>query len=183
MHLTIQRTIRLAIAIAGIGIVSFAQKTPSVDDAKRAVETTLQEIWKRGGTNGKRTVLFQEVRAGRASSEGKYPFQATLTVHDQDAGYPPNGYFGRTCVGRFEREVYYLVPDEFGSWIVQGRMTPDSAASTCQNNPSAGVSAIPVASLQGSAAPAGVAASSTAAVASDGKAPQNPQAASSLAPP
>jgi hypothetical protein len=67
-------------------------------------------------------VLFQGIVAGRGTP-GHYPFRATLLVHDMDAGYPPNRYYGRTCVGKLEQEIYTLSLDDFGGWDAQGRMT------------------------------------------------------------
>ena len=158
MQSTIGRGICVALGLSGLAAAAWAQGTPTVDDAKRAIDSRLQKIWKGIGTKGTRTVLFQDVRAGRPSSPGNYPFQATLLVHDQEEGYPPNHYYGRTCVGKLEQEVYSLSLDEFGAWNAQGKMTPDMSTQTCKNNPSAGVSAIPLSSLQGSPAPAGGAA-------------------------
>jgi hypothetical protein len=83
------------------------------------------------------------------------PFRATITIHDQETGYPPNHYYGQTCVGKLEAETYTLRLDEFGGWDAQGKMTPDVSTKVCKPNPSAGVSSIPVSTLQGSAAPAG----------------------------
>lgn len=42
-----------------------------------------------------------------------------------------------------------------GGWLVDGRLTPDLSKTQSKDNPSAGVSSIPLTTLQGSAAPAG----------------------------
>jgi hypothetical protein len=46
-----------------------------------------------------------------------------------------------------------MLKDDFGKWIVQGRMTVSD--SVCKNNPAEGVSAIPLSGLSGTPAPAG----------------------------
>ena len=79
----------------------------------------------------------------------------TITVRDYDAGYPPNRYYGQTCVGRMEQEEFTLTLDRFNEWEAQGRLTPNMNTTKCQPNPAAGVSSIPLSSLGGSAAPAG----------------------------
>lgn len=147
------RAVRVLILTAAITVAAQGQSTPTVDDAKRAIDQKLQKIWKGIGTKGTRTVLFQEVMPGRATP-GHFPFRVTLLIHDQTEGYPKNRYYGTTCVGRLEHEVYVVSPDDFGGWDVQGRMTPDSSAKSCKDNPAEGISAIPLTSLQGTKASA-----------------------------
>src|ERR1051326_2260337 len=130
---------------------AYAQNAPSIEDAKQAIDRKLHKIWKDIGTNGTRTVLFQEVVAGR-STPGHFPFRATILVHDQETGYPPNHYYGKTCVGRLDQEIYILAQDDFGAWDAQGTMTPDLSTKTCKDNPAAGVAGIPLTSLQGTRA-------------------------------
>lgn len=128
-----------------------AQSTPGPADAMQAIDRKLHKIWKDIGINGTRTVLFQQVVAGRGTP-GHFPFRATILVHDQENGYPPNHYYGKTCVGRLEQETYILALDDFGQWDAQGRMTPDLDTKTCKDNPSAGVAGIPLDSIQGTRA-------------------------------
>jgi hypothetical protein len=149
-----ERTYRLLSLVFTLALLANAQSAPTVDDAKRAINQRLQKIWKGLGTEGTRTVLFQDVLAGRGTP-GHYPFRATLVVHDRDNGYPPNRYYGRTCVGKLEQETYILSMDDFGGWEAQGRMTPDLSTQTCKNNPAAGVSAIPLETLAGKPVGAG----------------------------
>ena len=137
--------------IAALAVAVQAQ-TPSSEDAKRAINKKLLKIWKDIGTAGTRTVVFQEVTPGRGTP-GHYPFRVSMLVHDQETGYPPNRYYGKTCVGYLEQEVYVLALDDFGAWDAQGKMTPDMNTRQCQNNTSAGVASIPV--PVGSSAPAG----------------------------
>jgi hypothetical protein len=147
-----------------------AQNAPSPDDAKRAIDQRLQKIWKGLGTKGTRTVLFQQIVAGRGTP-GHYPFRATILIHDQEVGYPANHFYGKTCVGRLDQQTYVLSPDEFGGWNVDGAMTPGLSDKTCKDNPGPGQSAIPLSSLGGTPAQAG----------SSAPAPQRPSAPSESA--
>ena len=150
-----QRTIACGLAVLTLGCAGqlLAQKSPpTVEVAKQALERAWQKL--KPDAVAQRTVLFQDVTPGR-SQAGSYPFRVTVLLHDYEKGYPPNRYYGRTCVGRIEQEVYTLEPDPFGGWNAQGRMTPNLNDTKCVNNPSEGVSSIPLASLSGSRAPAG----------------------------
>lgn len=162
------------ILIPALAVIAQAQTAPMAEDLKRALDVKLQKIWKGIGTAGERTVLFQSVQAGRPTP-GHYPFKVTLLIHDHETGYPPNHYYGQTCVGKLEDEEYVLSLDDFGHWDAQGRMTPDLSAKVCRNNPSAGVSAIPLSSLTGARASAGGAATPQPAAAP-------PQAMAGVAP-
>jgi hypothetical protein len=137
--------------------LALAQSAPTVDTAKQALEKKWQKL--KLGSTTERNVLFQEATAGRASA-GSYPFQVTVQIRDYDPGYPANRYYGKTCVSTIDHGVYTLSPDDFGGWNAEGRMTPSLSEQRCQNNPSAGVSSIPLATLSGTAAPAGQAQSS-----------------------
>src|SRR5437763_15338058 len=99
-----------------------AQRTaaPTVDMAKQALDKKWQKL--KPDHVKERNVLFQEVRPGRPQG-GSYPFQVTVLIRDYDAGYPPNRYYGKTCVSRIEQGVYTLELDAFGQWDAQGRMT------------------------------------------------------------
>lgn len=147
----------VAVFLLGCTGHSFAQRggAPSVDAVKHALNRKWQKLIPGGFTE--RNVLFQEVRAGRAEA-GSYPFQVTVLIRDYEPGYPANRYYGKTCVSQIQQEVYTLSSDAFGGWEPQGRMTPLMTETHCQSNPSAGVSSIPLASLNGTPAPTGQAA-------------------------
>lgn len=128
-------------------------QAPSVDTFKQVLNKRLLTLLPSGFTE--RQVLFQEVRAGTPNGT-EYPFQATLQIRDYGPGYPANRFYGTTCVGRMDKKPFFLSRNQFGDWEVTGAMTvtlgPDQ---DCKPNPSAGVSSIPLASLQGTPAAAG----------------------------
>jgi len=158
-----KRAIRVLFVIPVLALAAHAQSAPTVDDMKRAVEKKLLKIWKDIGTAGERTVLFQSVQAGRSSSPGSYPFKATVNIFDHETGYPPNHYYGKTCVGTLTDEVFVLRMDDFGAWDAQGRMTPNLSDKQCTNNTSTAIPAIPA--ELGAKAPAAGAASAQPAAA------------------
>jgi hypothetical protein len=92
------------------------------------------------------TVLFESARAGKATA-ASFEFLATLSVRDYDAGYPPNRYFGQTCVSRAENASFKLWLDANGRWKVDGALTLPRLG--CKDHPAAGVSSIPLATLSG----------------------------------
>ncbi len=122
---------------------------PTPEQFKAALDAQLQALRPDGYTE--RTVLFENVRVG-ASNGPRHSFAVTATVHDYGPGYPPNGYFGSTCVGKMDNWVFEMVPNAMGDWIVQGRMTVTD--NECKDNPAEGQSAIPLTSLQGQRAEA-----------------------------
>jgi hypothetical protein len=140
---------------------------PTVEQFKQVLEMKLQKLKPEGTTV--RTVLFQDVIPGKPKG-GSYPFQVTAVIHDYGPGFPKNRYYGETCVGKMDKWKFDLMPDDFGGWTVQGRMT---VPGECKKNPSEGVSAIALASLPGK--PAGKAASADA----QGTAPAAPAAGDS----
>ncbi len=129
-----------------------AQPAPSADTLKQALTKKLQKLTPAGMTE--RQVLFQEVRAG-APTGASYPFQVTAVLRDYGPGYPANRFYGTTCINHFDHARFALFRNEFGEWDVEGAMTPPLATQECKPNPSAGVSAIPLSTLTGAAAPAG----------------------------
>jgi hypothetical protein len=137
----------------GPTVPGFAQRAPSIDEAKQALNRRWQQLKPSSVTE--RNVLFEDIRAGRP--DGPYfPFKATVIIRDYDPGYPPNHYYGKTCVSRMEGKVFTLQMDpSFGEWHAEGRMAPDMNETRCQNNPAANVSSIPLASLSGTPAPSG----------------------------
>jgi hypothetical protein len=123
---------------------------PSEALFKQVLSASLQKLKPTSATE--RTVLFQGVRAGTRDGDS-YPFEVTATIHDYDPGYPSNRYYGQTCVGQMDNWKFVMSKDEFGDWIVQGRMTVSD--SQCRNNPSQGESAFPLSGLSGELAQPG----------------------------
>jgi hypothetical protein len=153
-------------------------QAPSTGTLKQLLNQRLLKLTPAGSTE--RQVLFQEVRAG-APNGNEYPFQVTLLIRDYGPGYPANRFYGETCVGRMDKKEFLVSRDAYGDWQVTGAMTvahgPDLV---CKPNPSAGVSSIPLASLQGTPAQAGNPPAAVVPVASPAE-QQNKGGASSLA--
>jgi hypothetical protein len=140
----------VAMTLASATVMS--AQAPTADTLKQVLNQRLQKLRPDGYTE--RNVLFEDVRAGKGS--GDYPFQVTAIIRDYGPGYPANRFYGDTCVGRMDKRVFRMSRDEFGQWSVEGAMTVTSSEGRqCKPNPSAGVSSIPLSSLQGTAAPAG----------------------------
>ena len=140
---------RIAIILLGaFAPFSFAADVATVDNLKQSLTRRLIKLKPDDATE--RNVLFQEVRAGRASGDS-YPFQVTVLVRDYSPGYPRNRYYGQTCVGKIQQATFYVSRDPFGDWSAEGAMTPPTR--DCKPNPSDGVSSIPLASLSGTPAP------------------------------
>jgi hypothetical protein len=117
---------------------------PSVELLKQKLNAQLQLLKPVGYTV--RTVLFQDVRPGK--QDGAYfPFQVTAVIHDYGPGYPRNAFYGATCVGKLDKVKFDMRADAFGGWIVEGAMTP--TIHECKDNPSEGVSSMPLAGLTG----------------------------------
>ena len=142
----------LALVIASASAGWSAPATPSVETLKQVLTARLVKLIPTGISE--RQVLYQDVRAGR-SSPGYYPFQVTALIRDYEPGYPPNHYYGNTCVSRLDQVEFTLQPDNFGGWNVQGAMTPPLDTKQCKPNPAAGVSSIPVSTLTGTQAATG----------------------------
>jgi hypothetical protein len=117
---------------------------PSAEEFKQVLGERLQELKPAGFTV--RTVRFEEVRLGEAT-RGNFPFEVTATVHDYGPGYPANRTYGQTCVGKMDKWKFDMRRDEFGRWFVQGRMTVSDRV--CKDNPSEGVSALPLPKVAG----------------------------------
>lgn len=81
----------------------------------------------------KRSISFVDVVAGKPTG-GHYPFKVIAYIHDYDSGYPPNQYYGQTCLGKMEGWKFDLLKDDFGDWIVQGMFTVTN--NECKTNPS-----------------------------------------------
>lgn len=147
------KNLAFLVAIVLIAPACAAEAQPSTEQFKQVFEAQLQKLTPTGVTE--RTVLFQEVRPGKATA-GVHSFQVTALIHDYGPGYPANRYYGQTCVGKMDKWPFDLRKDDFGDWLVQGRMTVTN--SECKDNPSHGVSAMPVSGLPGQPAKKSVAA-------------------------
>ncbi|MBI3147833.1 MAG: hypothetical protein HYZ17_04895 [Betaproteobacteria bacterium] len=162
------RVMALGLLVAASGCGSAAG--PGAEDLKRALEAQLQKLRPQGFQE--RTVLYQEITPS-GSSDGRYQFKVSLTLHDYGKGYPANRYWGQTCVGKMDKWPFDLVPDGSGGWLAQGRLTISDRV--CKDNPAEGKSAMPLAGLVGkplgvSAAPATK--STTAGTGTGGGSPQ-----------
>src|SRR5438552_425116 len=135
------------IVLAALLSVVPAEAQPSTAQFKQVLEAQLQKL-KPTGTSV-RTVLFEEVRPGTPNG-GFFPFQVTASIHDYGPGYPANRFYGATCVGKMDKRKFDMRKDDFGGWIVEGAMTVLGA--TCKDNPSEGVSSIPLNTLTGAPA-------------------------------
>jgi hypothetical protein len=132
-----------------------AGTAPTPDTLKQVLVARLAGLKPTGISE--RNIIITEVKQGSVAGElavgpseivinKRYPFQVTLLIRDYEPGYPPNNYFGSTCVSRIEKTEFGLKLNAFGDWVVDGAMTPTLPAQ-CKPNPSAGVSSIPLASL------------------------------------
>ncbi|MDQ6756806.1 MAG: hypothetical protein M3004_07710 [Bacteroidota bacterium] len=117
---------------------------PTVEQFKQVFNSQMQKLKTTGFT--KRNISFVQVTKGTPNG-GYYPFKVSAYVHDYAPGYPSNHYYGQTCVGKIDNWKFDMLKNEFGEWIVQGRMTASDA--DCKNNPSEGAEAIPLSSLPG----------------------------------
>ena len=93
-----------------------------------------------------RTILFDQIVPG-TSRDGVYPFVVSLTIHDYSAGWPPNGYFGKTCISKLERGTFTMKLTVSHEWSVDGPITVTEPL--CQPNPADKVSAFPLAEIPG----------------------------------
>jgi hypothetical protein len=137
-------SLALAATLLGVFPAAAVAQNPTTAQFEQVFEAQMQKLKPQGFTV--RTILFENVRAA-APAGGYYPFFITASVHDYGPGYPANHYYGETCVGRMDNWTFDLLQDPSGRWIVQGRMT--ASPSTCKNNPSEGVSAIPLGTIPG----------------------------------
>lgn len=127
-------------------------QAPTAETFKQVMAKSLQKLMIEGYTQ--RDVRFVSVQAGKPKN-GSYPFRATIVVRDYGPGYPRNRYYGKTCVAKLMDEDYYMLPDDFGGWKVEGKMTPPLSTQTCKDNPAEGVSSIPAEGLEGTPSAAG----------------------------
>lgn len=120
---------------------------PGVEEFKKVFEAALQKLKPEGYT--KRTVKFGTVVKGTPNG-GYYPFKVTAYIHDYGPGYPPNKYYGSTCLGKMDGWKFDMRKDDFNEWIVQGRFTvTNENEKVCTDNPSEGVQSIPIEGVPG----------------------------------
>lgn len=153
--------ILIALALPNL---AHAVARPDAAAFEAAIEQRLQKL--KPGDSTERNIRFLSVERGK-EQDGAYAFRATVAIRDYSPGYPANRYYGQTCVGKLVDQVYWMSPDGFGGWKVEGTMTPDLAHRTCKNNPAAGASSMPVESLDGTAAHTATASATRTAQATD----------------
>jgi hypothetical protein len=140
----LRRAFLLVLALLVLGVPArSANERPTVEQFKQLLTAHLKKL--QTDSHTVRTVLFQEVKPG-TPNDGYFPFQVTAIIHDYSPGFPANKYYGETRIGKIDKWKFDLRKDEFGAWVVQGRMTPEF---DYHKNPAEGVSAVPVASLPG----------------------------------
>ena len=122
---------KVLIVLAFLFIYTFAiAQAPTVEFFKKTFYNQMQKLLP--GGYEKRSIAFVDVVAGKPTG-GHYPFKVTAYVQDYDNGYPPNKYYGQTCLGKMEGWKFDLLKDEFGVWIVQGAFTITN--NQCKANP------------------------------------------------
>ena len=140
----------LTLAFLTLILLRPAMAAPTAANARQALHAQLQKLKPIGVT--RRTILFETVTPGTPTG-GYFPFIVTATIHDYGPGYPANGFFGETCVGKMDRWKFDLLDNGAGGWVAQGRMTV--SGSVCKKNPAEGVSAVAVETLPGKPAEQG----------------------------
>lgn len=132
----------LLLLLAAAPAFAAQDDAPSAETFKVELNAQMQKI---RGEAWTRTVLFQDVTPGKPNGQ-TYPFLVNAIVHDYNPGFPPNKFYGITRVGKMEGYKFVMFRDEFNKWVIQGAMTPEFNQ---KQNPSEGVSAIPLSSLPG----------------------------------
>jgi hypothetical protein len=147
-----KRIASLAIALSVFGGAAMAgHDQPTIEEVAQALDKAWMAL-KSDGVS-KRSALFESIEAGQPNGE-TYPFRVTAIIRDYGPGYPPNKYFGQTCVRKIPDEPYRVSRDAFGNWQAQGRMTVFNSGDRCENNSSEGATSIPLESLPGQPTPA-----------------------------
>ncbi|MGZ5220251.1 MAG: hypothetical protein ACXWV5_06340 [Flavitalea sp.] len=121
-----------------------SEAQPSTEIFKETFVKRLQSLRPEGYE--KRTVKLVQVTAGKTNS-GTTSYKVTAYIHDYDEGYPPNKYYGQTCLGKMDNWVFTMHKDDFGEWMVQGKFTVTD--NNCQTNTSQGVASQPVDDVPG----------------------------------
>jgi hypothetical protein len=134
----------VATVVLVMPVHAHAFAAPSARDFMRVLDARIQRAKPRDVFQ--RTIVFGDVSAGAA--EGRiYPFTVTATVHDYNPGWPPEHYYGRTCITRIVRTRYDMLRDRLGEWTVETKA--EIPAPVCTDNPAEGKSAFPLDSLRG----------------------------------
>ncbi len=121
-----------------------SEAQPTAEIFKEAFVKRLQSL--RPDGFDRRTVKIVQVTQGKTNS-GTTSYKVTAYIHDYDEGYPPNQYYGQTCVGKMDNWVFTMHKDGSGEWIVQGKFTVTD--SDCKTNTSEGVESLPLTDVPG----------------------------------
>lgn len=121
-----------------------SEAQPSTEIFKEALVKRLQSLRPDGFE--RRTVKLVQVVPGKTNS-GTTSYKVTAYIHDYDEGYPPNKYYGQTCVGKMDNWPFTMHKDASGEWIVQGKFTVTD--SDCQTNTAEGSESLPLADVPG----------------------------------
>lgn len=141
MKLFQQINILLACGMA-TGFHSAAQ--PSTEIFKETFVKQLQSLRPEGYE--KRTVKLVQVTPGKTNS-GTTSYKVTAYIHDYDEGYPPNSYYGQTCVGKMDNWIFKMHKNDFGEWVMEGMFTVTN--NNCITNPAEGVQSQPLSDVPG----------------------------------
>ena len=117
---------------------------PSTTQVMHALDFRLQQL--RPLDILYRTILFDQILPGGPHGS-VYPFVVSLTIHDYSAGWPPNGYFGKTCLSKLLKGTFTMQLTVAHDWIIEGPIA--ASEPLCRPNPADRVSAFPLAELPG----------------------------------
>lgn len=121
-----------------------SEAQPSSETFKEAFVKQLQLLRPEGYE--RRSVKLVNVTPGKTNS-GSTSYKVTAYIHDYDEGYPPNNYYGQTCVGKMDNWIFTIHKDDFGEWVVEGMFTVTN--SSCITNPSKGAESQPLSAVPG----------------------------------
>ncbi|MEO8336106.1 MAG: hypothetical protein ABI664_14100 [bacterium] len=133
-----------AAATVFFGAAAGAEDAPTTRDFMLALDAQIQRAKPRDVF--RRTIVFSDVHAG-APEANVYPFTATAIIHDYNPGWPPQYYYGKTCITRIVGTRYDMRHDRFGGWVVE--MKSKMPQPECADNAKEGKSAVPLDSLRG----------------------------------
>jgi hypothetical protein len=140
------KIISISLLLIAAGLLSTCNSIaqPSTEIFKEVFVKQLQQLRPEGYE--RRTVKLVQVTPGKTTS-GTTSYKVTAYIHDYDEGYPPNNYYGQTCVGKMENWIFKMLKDDFGEWMVQGAFTVTN--NSCITNPSDGVESQPLSAVPG----------------------------------
>jgi hypothetical protein len=121
-----------------------SEAQPNTEQFKKVFVKQLQALRPEGYET--RTIKLVQVTPGKTNS-GTTSYKVTAYIHDYDEGYPPNNYYGQTCVGKMDSWIFKMHKDDFGEWVVEGAFTVPN--SNCITNPSQGVQSQPLSEVPG----------------------------------